>query len=43
MRNAAGAKRNIADFSYRTDQAELIEFILANVPEGETVSVVQLP
>ncbi|WP_129646674.1 S1 family peptidase [Peristeroidobacter agariperforans] len=31
------------DFSYRTDQAELIEFILANVPEGETVSVVPLP
>ena len=31
------------DFSYRTDQAELIEFILANVPDGETVSVVPLP
>ena len=31
------------DFSYRTDQAELIEFILANVPEGETVSIVPLP
>jgi hypothetical protein len=31
------------DFSYRTDQAELIEFILANVPEGETISVVALP
>jgi hypothetical protein len=31
------------DFAYRTDQAELIEFILANVPEGETVSVVPLP
>ena len=31
------------DFSYRTDQAELIEFILANVPEGETVTVVPLP
>lgn len=31
------------DFAYRTDQAELIEFILANVPEGETVTVVPLP
>jgi hypothetical protein len=31
------------DFSYRTDQAELIEFILANVPAGETVRVVPLP
>lgn len=30
------------DFAYRTDQAELIEFILANVPEGETVSVVPI-
>lgn len=31
------------DFAYRTDQAELIEFILANVPEGETVTIVPLP
>lgn len=31
------------DFAYRTDQAELIEFILANVPDDETVSVVPLP
>lgn len=31
------------DFAYRTDQAELIEFILANVPDGETVTVVPLP
>ena len=31
------------DFAYRTDQQELIDFILANVPEGETVSIVPLP
>lgn len=30
------------DFAYRTDQAELLEFILANVPEGETVTIVEL-
>ena len=30
------------DFAYRTDQAELIEFVLANVPEGETVTIVEL-
>jgi hypothetical protein len=30
------------DFAYRTDQAEFIEFVLANVPEGETVTIVEL-
>jgi hypothetical protein len=30
------------DFAYRTDQAELLEWILANVPEGETVTIVEL-
>ena len=30
------------DFAYRTDQQELIDFILANTPEGETVTIVEL-
>jgi Trypsin len=30
------------DFAYRTDQAEFIEFVLANVPEGETVTIVEI-
>ena len=30
------------DFAYRTDQAELLEWVLANVPEGETVTIVEL-
>lgn len=30
------------DFAYRTDQQELIDFILANVPDGETVTIVEL-
>lgn len=30
------------DFAYRTDQQELIDFILANAPAGETVTVVEL-
>jgi hypothetical protein len=29
------------DFSYRTDQQELIDWVLANVPAGETVTIVQ--
>ena len=29
------------DFAYRTDQAELIEWVLANVPAGETVTVAE--
>jgi hypothetical protein len=28
------------DFAYRTDQEELIEWVLANVPSGETVTIV---
>lgn len=30
------------DFAYRTDQQELIDFILANAPAGETVTIVEL-
>ncbi|MBM0106031.1 trypsin-like serine protease [Steroidobacter sp. S1-65] len=30
------------DFAYRTDQQELIDFILANTPEGEMVTIVEL-
>jgi hypothetical protein len=30
------------DFAYRTDQQELLDFILANVPEGESVTIVEL-
>ncbi|HEY0685403.1 MAG TPA: trypsin-like serine protease [Steroidobacter sp.] len=30
------------DFAYRTDQEELIEFILANVPAGESVTIVEI-
>jgi hypothetical protein len=29
------------DFAYRTDQAELIAWVLANVPAGETVTIVE--
>jgi hypothetical protein len=29
------------DFAYRTDQAELIEWVLANVPAGETVTIAE--
>jgi hypothetical protein len=29
------------DFAYRTDQEELIEWVLANVPAGETVTIVE--
>jgi hypothetical protein len=29
------------DFAYRTDQEELIEWVLANVPDGETVTIVE--
>lgn len=29
------------DFAYRTDQQELLDFILANVPEGESVTIVE--
>jgi hypothetical protein len=29
------------DFAYRTDQAELIEWVLENVPAGETVTIVE--
>jgi hypothetical protein len=38
-----GLSRNVCagvDFAYRTDQTELLEWILANVPEGETVTIV---
>jgi hypothetical protein len=27
------------DFAYRSDQAELIDWVLANVPAGETVTI----
>ena len=30
------------DFAYRTDQQELLDFILANVPDGESVTIVEL-
>jgi hypothetical protein len=30
------------DFAYRTDQQELLDFILANMPEGESVTIVEL-